>query len=65
MNNKLSKPSSLARSPCICLLDDNDICSGCFRSAKEITYWGTYDEATKTAVNQQALERSKLVRNKL
>ncbi len=64
MNNK---SSPLARSPCIsiCLLDDNDICSGCFRSVKEITYWGTFDEAAKIAVNQQALERSKLASNKL
>ena len=28
-------------SPCIsvCLLDENDICTGCFRSADEITDW--------------------------
>jgi predicted Fe-S protein YdhL (DUF1289 family) len=29
------------QSPCIsvCLLDQDDICTGCFRSAEEITDW--------------------------
>jgi len=29
------------QSPCIsvCLLDENDICTGCFRSAEEVTDW--------------------------
>lgn len=29
------------QSPCIsvCLLDENDICVGCFRSAEEVTDW--------------------------
>ncbi len=58
--NNAAQHSNLAQSPCvsICLLDDNDICKGCFRSAKEITYWGTYDEPTKIAVNRLARQRA-------
>ena len=31
----------LIKSPCIliCVLDENDICQGCYRNAQEITDW--------------------------
>jgi len=31
----------IVKSPCvlICVLDENDVCQGCYRSAKEITDW--------------------------
>ncbi len=39
-------------SPCvsICLLDDNDICTGCFRSADEITDWMLLDDDARREV---------------
>lgn len=39
--------SATVKSPCvnICALDDKDICTGCYRSSKEITEWqGLSDE---------------------
>lgn len=38
--------------PCIgqCNLDNNDICSGCYRSAAEITTWIDKSEDEKIAI---------------
>jgi predicted Fe-S protein YdhL (DUF1289 family) len=43
-----SKPICIA-SPCIglCLLNNDDICAGCFRSIDEITLWTQVDEKTR------------------
>jgi len=48
-------------SPCIsvCALDDEDICIGCFRSAKEITLWRTMTNAERRQVIARAGERSR------
>lgn len=37
------------KSPCIavCVLDERDICQGCYRTAEEITDWFMADEARK------------------
>ncbi|QFU75503.1 DUF1289 domain-containing protein [Halioglobus maricola] len=53
MNNK--EPQS----PCvsICVLDDGDICAGCYRSAREITDWAMLDADGKRAVLIKANER--------
>jgi predicted Fe-S protein YdhL (DUF1289 family) len=47
------------RSPCIdiCVLDDGDICVGCYRSASEIAAWASLDAAGKCRVIELALER--------
>jgi predicted Fe-S protein YdhL (DUF1289 family) len=47
------------QSPCIsvCLLDDNDICTGCFRSADEITDWFMASAEQKREVLRRARER--------
>jgi predicted Fe-S protein YdhL (DUF1289 family) len=39
-------------SPCIsvCLLDEQDICVGCYRSAEEITDWFMADAAEKREI---------------
>ena len=36
-------------SPCIsvCLLDNNDVCVGCYRTADEITEWMSCDDDAK------------------
>lgn len=46
-------------SPCIsvCLLDDNDICLGCYRSAAEITDWFMADPAEKHDILSRARDR--------
>ncbi len=53
MNNK--EPQS----PCvsICVLDDDDICAGCYRSAVEITDWVMLDADGKRAALKKANER--------
>ena len=40
------------RSPCmsICALDEDDVCTGCFRTAGEITDWRTMDNARRAQV---------------
>jgi hypothetical protein len=47
------------QSPCIsvCLLDDKDICTGCFRSADEITDWFMATADQKREVLRRARER--------
>ena len=47
------------QSPCIsvCLLDGNDICTGCFRSAEEITDWFVASAEQKREMLRRARER--------
>jgi len=46
-------------SPCIsvCVLDANDICEGCYRSAKEITEWSFMTEEEKLSTIKKMRER--------
>ena len=46
-------------SPCIsvCVLDENNICSGCYRSADEITDWSMASDEQKREVLRRARER--------
>lgn len=48
-------------SPCVsvCVLDDNDICQGCFRSAAEITQWTQYDDEEKRRVLRECGARAR------
>ncbi|GAB5450495.1 MAG: DUF1289 domain-containing protein [Halioglobus sp.] len=47
------------KSPCvsICVLDDNDVCAGCYRSAHEITDWFMADADEKRAILERAEKR--------
>jgi predicted Fe-S protein YdhL (DUF1289 family) len=47
------------QSPCIsvCLLDDKDICTGCFRSADDITDWFMATSDQKRDMLRRARER--------
>jgi predicted Fe-S protein YdhL (DUF1289 family) len=46
-------------SPCvsICALDEDDICTGCYRTASEITDWFMADDARKQAILAASRER--------
>ena len=46
-------------SPCIsvCLLDEEDVCAGCYRSADEITDWFMADAEGKREILKRARER--------
>lgn len=48
-------------SPCvnICALDDDDICSGCQRSAAEITRWLRMDNDERRQVLALTVERAR------
>lgn len=50
-------------SPCIsiCALDENDICTGCYRSADEITRWSGLSNDQKREVIVEAYQREKKV----
>jgi|TARA_B110000503_G_scaffold34861_2_gene56882 predicted Fe-S protein YdhL (DUF1289 family) len=47
------------KSPCIsvCVLDDDDICMGCYRSANEITDWSMGSDEQKREILRKARER--------
>lgn len=47
------------QSPCIsvCLLDEKDICVGCYRSADEIMDWFMADDQGKRDILKRARER--------
>ena len=47
------------KSPCIsvCVLDEHDICQGCYRSADEITDWFMATNDEKRAIIVRAQER--------
>ncbi len=47
------------KSPCIsiCVLDEQDTCQGCYRSAEEITDWFMASAQEKRAILDRAKER--------
>ena len=47
------------RSPCIsvCVLDENDVCMGCYRSAEEVTDWFMAGDEEKRAIMQRVEQR--------
>lgn len=47
------------KSPCIsvCVLDESDICMGCYRSAAEITDWSMCSAQQKLEIIRLARER--------
>lgn len=49
------------KSPCvsICALDEQDICTGCQRTADEITRWGRMDNAERRLVLARCVERTR------
>lgn len=55
-----SHPEKPLASPCInvCALDDADICTGCQRSAAEITRWMRMDNAERRQVLARCVERA-------
>lgn len=63
MSDSVNKPvaarKEIVKSPCIgvCALDDNDVCIGCFRSAKEIGDWGRVDNEGKRAILKNVTRR--------
>ncbi len=50
----------LIASPCIsiCVLDEQDICAGCYRSAAEITRWSDAANPERRDIVARAAERA-------
>ena len=48
-------------SPCIsvCLLDKNDMCVGCYRTADEITEWMSGSDEQRLAILEKSAQRMK------
>ncbi|RDL43878.1 DUF1289 domain-containing protein [Marinomonas piezotolerans] len=49
------------KSPCvnICFLDENDVCSGCYRTGAEISQWGRMKPEQQLAVIELVKQREK------
>ncbi len=47
------------RSPCVsvCVLDDADVCVGCYRTAEEVTDWFLASNREKREILQRARQR--------
>lgn len=57
----LSQRERPVASPCIsvCALDEHDMCTGCQRTAAEITHWGRMANDERCAVLAQCNERAR------
>lgn len=53
--------SRTVKSPCIsvCVLNEEDLCTGCWRSGNEISQWGRLNDDEKRQVLARCVERSK------
>ncbi|MBC2680052.1 DUF1289 domain-containing protein [Pseudomonas baltica] len=56
----MNSPPKPVKSPCIsvCALDEQDVCTGCQRTAAEITQWGRMSDDQRRAVLRLAHERA-------
>ena len=63
MNDKVAD----IKSPCIsvCVLNEDDVCEGCYRSAQEITDWSALSLEAKKAVMSNVKRRFKQLNNHL
>ena len=60
MNPGMTVHEKPVRSPCvnICALDEQDVCTGCQRTAAEITGWSRMDNAARRVVLGLCHERA-------
>jgi predicted Fe-S protein YdhL (DUF1289 family) len=58
-----TEPEVPIKSPCIsvCALDNEGMCTGCFRTGDEIRGWGTYSNTERREVLVRVHEREKRV----
>ena len=58
----LFNKGSAVKSPCIsvCVLNNEDICTGCYRSVREITFWSRMTNDEKLRTLAAARERSRV-----
>ncbi|ETX09904.1 Fe-S oxidoreductase [Marinomonas ushuaiensis DSM 15871] len=55
----MTKAKPQVKSPCvnICFLNEEDVCTGCYRTGKEISLWGAMNKASQLAVMKKVRER--------
>ncbi|MFT2096837.1 DUF1289 domain-containing protein [Marinomonas sp. 2405UD66-6] len=55
----MGKAKPQVKSPCIhiCSLNEENVCTGCYRTGEEISLWGSMDEASQLAVMKKVRER--------
>ncbi len=59
MSDGVFESNTAIESPCLrcCCLDQDDICTGCFRSVDEITAWSAATTKEKRAILERCKER--------
>ena len=59
MSDRATANAPRVGSPCvsICMLDAEDVCTGCFRTAQEITDWMRLDDDARRSVIERSRER--------
>lgn len=59
MNSENKGADDIVKSPCvyICCLDEQDICSGCYRTCDEICKWGVMSNDERKDVMKKVAER--------
>lgn len=62
VDGKSDGEEALVVSPCVavCLLNGDDICTGCYRSGEEIREWTSLDNTERRSVLKKAHERGKI-----
>lgn len=60
-NTSRRNPGSTVPSPCvsICVLNEEDICTGCWRTAQEISFWGTKTDEERWEIIKLCVARGK------
>ena len=62
VSQRQGKPAEPAvKSPCVstCVLDDNDECTGCYRTGDEISTWGRLSNTERRQVIEYCLARAR------
>ena len=54
------RPFGPVESPCtgVCKLDGNDVCTGCYRTAQEISDWGRVEDDVRRQILAQVAIRT-------
>ncbi|MCB5160667.1 DUF1289 domain-containing protein [Marinomonas algarum] len=52
-----SKPQMTSPCVSICLLNDDDVCVGCYRTGQEISVWGRLDYDAQYEIMKKVRER--------
>ncbi len=66
MGDGVFESDTTIESPCLrcCCLDQDDICTGCFRSVDEIARWGVAATKEKREILERCKEREAEVDNR-